>query len=147
MSDPLDLLDLLGQGAGGWAGRGPGRRSSEHDPGPRQAPPPGECCYSSSGCSWACSLRGSLQPPSGNKVSMYESLSLYSAGHLTFVSCGLGGPCILQLYMFWAGPAPPGYPGPAPPPGESLLAPDTGSCQEPAPPPGSAVTPWPGACA
>ena len=29
----------------------------------------------------------------------YKSLSLYSSGHLTLVSCGLGGPCILQLYM------------------------------------------------
>ena len=99
VSDPLDLLDLLGLGEGGWAGRGLGRRSSEHGPGPRQAPRPGECCYSSSGCSWACSPRGSLQPPSGSKVSMNECPK-HSFGHLTFVSCGLGGPCILQLYMF-----------------------------------------------
>ena len=48
---PLDLLDRLDQGAGGLAGRVPGRRSSEHDPGPLQDPRLEECCYSSFGCS------------------------------------------------------------------------------------------------
>ena len=146
--DHLGLLALLARGAGGWADRVPGRRSSARDPGPRQAPAPplGECCYSSSGCSWACSRQGSRQPPSERQTMRLETTQIHF--HLTFVSCGLGGPCILQLYMFCPGPAPwPGYwaPAPAPPPGESLLAPATGSCQDPAPAPGSPVTPWPGA--
>ena len=133
------------QVGGGWVGREPGSsRSSGRGPRPAPAPPPGECCYSSSGCSSACS-RGNLRPPSIIKISELDS----RLGRLlTLVSCGLGGPCILQLYMFWPGPAPwPGYcaPPPAPPPGESLLAPETGSCHEPAPPPPSPGTAWLGA--
>ena len=67
----------------------------------------------------------------------------YTPLYTTLVSCGLGGPCILQLYMAWAAWA--GY-APATPAGTlpGLSAREeapTGSCQ--LPPPGSPPTPWP----